>query len=94
MQANFFDTLVLLDQLMQLIFIKRKIINITFLSSYSCGYKRVFEEYVGILRQKYPELHIHGENYDPPGYNMFIAKFLVSLLLFLKNKNATLNYIY
>ncbi|XP_008553953.1 thioredoxin reductase-like selenoprotein T homolog CG3887 [Microplitis mediator] len=50
--------------------------TIKFLYCYSCGYKRVYEEYVNILRQKYPELHIHGQNYDPPGYNMFMAKFL------------------
>ncbi|KAK0179891.1 hypothetical protein PV327_005602 [Microctonus hyperodae] len=50
--------------------------TIKFFYCYSCGYKRVFEEYVSILRQKYPELHIYGQNYDPPGYKMFIAKFL------------------
>lgn len=49
-----------------------------FFFSYSCGYRKVFEEYVSILSQKYPELQIHGENYKPPGYNMFVAHFLVS----------------
>ncbi|XP_012284842.1 thioredoxin reductase-like selenoprotein T homolog CG3887 [Orussus abietinus] len=42
----------------------------------SCGYRKVFEDFVNILQQKYPELHIYGENYNPPGYNMFIAKLL------------------
>lgn len=57
--------------------------NFTFVSfsSYSCGYRKVFEEYVGILRQKYPELQIEGENYNPPGYNMLIAKILVRIIV-------------
>ncbi|XP_034948673.1 thioredoxin reductase-like selenoprotein T homolog CG3887 [Chelonus insularis] len=50
--------------------------TIKFFYCYSCGYKRVFDEYVNILKQKYPELKIHGQNYEPSGYNMFIAKFL------------------
>jgi len=32
---------------------------------------------VTLLKQKYPELHIEGENFNPSGYNMFIAKGLV-----------------
>ena len=45
--------------------------------SYSCGYRKVYEDYVNILRQKYPELQIDGENYNPPGANMMLAKSLV-----------------
>ena len=54
-----------------------------FFYCYSCGYRKVFEEYVGILRQKYPDLQMDGENYNPPGYNMLIAKILgfVKILL-------------
>lgn len=47
--------------------------------SYSCGYRKAFEQYVNILKEKYPELQVEGENFDPPGYNMFIAKVLVSM---------------
>ncbi|XP_043275564.1 thioredoxin reductase-like selenoprotein T homolog CG3887 [Venturia canescens] len=50
--------------------------TLKFYYCYSCGYKRVFQDYVNILQQKYPELQIDGENYNPPGYNMWIAKFL------------------
>ncbi|KAJ8681150.1 hypothetical protein QAD02_016937 [Eretmocerus hayati] len=50
--------------------------TIRFFYCYSCGYKKVFEDYVNILHQKYPELQIDGENYQPPGPNMMIAKFL------------------
>lgn len=45
--------------------------------SYSCGYRKAFEQYVSILTEKYPELHIEGENFNPSGYNMLIAKVLV-----------------
>ena len=47
--------------------------------SYSCGYKRVFNEYQTLLRKKYPEVQIIGDNYNPPGYNMILAKGLVSI---------------
>lgn len=50
--------------------------TLKFFYCYSCGYRKVYEEYVSILRQKYPELQIEGENYNPPGYNMLIAKIL------------------
>ncbi|XP_033227790.1 thioredoxin reductase-like selenoprotein T homolog CG3887 [Belonocnema kinseyi] len=50
--------------------------TLKFFYCYSCGYRKVFEEYVGILRQKYPELQIYGENYNPPGYSILMAKFL------------------
>lgn len=60
-----------------LIYIYHKLLN-NF--SYSCGYRKVYEEYVSILRQKYPQLQIDGENFNPPGYNMLIAKILVNIL--------------
>ncbi|XP_076244979.1 selenoprotein T [Calliopsis andreniformis] len=50
--------------------------TLKFFYCYSCGYRKVYEDYVSILRQKYPKLQIEGENYNPPGYNMFIAKIL------------------
>ncbi|XP_012220148.1 thioredoxin reductase-like selenoprotein T homolog CG3887 [Linepithema humile] len=48
--------------------------TLRFFYCYSCGYKKAFEQYVTLLKQKYPELHIEGENFNPSGYNMFIAK--------------------
>ncbi|XP_015607759.1 thioredoxin reductase-like selenoprotein T homolog CG3887 [Cephus cinctus] len=50
--------------------------TLKFFYCYSCGYRKMFEEYVGILRQKYPELQVVGENFNPPGYNMLLARFL------------------
>ncbi|XP_011506116.1 PREDICTED: selT-like protein [Ceratosolen solmsi marchali] len=64
--------------------------TLKFFYCYSCGYRKVFEDYVNILRQRYPELQIDGENYNPPGANMIIAKglgiakILVIILIFSK----------
>lgn len=63
-------------------FINRLIIFIFSAFSYSCGYRKVFEEYVNILQQKYPELKIDGENYIPSHNKMFIAKLLVIIFCF------------
>jgi selT/selW/selH-like putative selenoprotein len=49
--------------------------------SYSCGYQKAYQDYGNIIREKYPEIAVEGEHYDPPGYNMFIAKALVSRMI-------------
>lgn len=41
---------------------------------YSCGYRKVFEDYAGIIQQKYPEISVIGANYDPPGLNMYLSR--------------------
>ncbi|CAH0556738.1 unnamed protein product [Brassicogethes aeneus] len=43
---------------------------------YSCGYKKMFDQYVQIINQKYPHINIDGGNYDPPGLSLAIAKFI------------------
>ncbi|XP_058806591.1 thioredoxin reductase-like selenoprotein T homolog CG3887 [Phymastichus coffea] len=64
--------------------------TLKFYYCYSCGYRKMFEDYTSLLREKYPELQIDGENYIPPGANMMlakglnIAKILVIILIFLK----------
>lgn len=50
--------------------------TLKFLYCYSCGYRKVFDDYAQIIHQKYPEISIQGGNYDPPGYHMFLAKAL------------------
>ncbi|RLU17880.1 hypothetical protein DMN91_010119 [Ooceraea biroi] len=50
--------------------------TLRFAYCYSCGYRKVFEQYASILKEKYPELHVEGQNFNPPGYNMFVAKSL------------------
>lgn len=57
-------------------------LNPLFICSYSCGYRKVFDEYSNIIHEKYPDLIVEGKNYDPPGMNMFIARFIVSILWF------------
>lgn len=51
--------------------------------SYSCGYRKAFEDYVNILSEKYPQITVTGGNYDPPGMNMYFSKliFAVKILL-------------
>jgi len=51
--------------------------SMTFLYCYSCGYRKAFEEYVSILTEKYPQIIIKGANYDPPGANYYLSKFIV-----------------
>lgn len=39
----------------------------------------MFDEYANIIQQEYPEIAIQGNNYDPPGINMFLARLIVSI---------------
>ncbi|RWS31172.1 selT-like protein [Leptotrombidium deliense] len=55
-------------------------------------YRRVFEEYSVILREKYPSLQLIGDNYPPPAYKLTLARFigiakLVVIALVLSNIN-------
>lgn len=43
----------------------------------------MFDEYVNIIQQEYPEITIQGSNYDPPGINMFLARLVVSIIFLL-----------
>ncbi|XP_053602091.1 thioredoxin reductase-like selenoprotein T homolog CG3887 [Plodia interpunctella] len=43
---------------------------------YSCGYRKVFEDYAGIIQQKYPGISVIGANYDPPGLNMYMSRMI------------------
>lgn len=63
-------------------FINKLIIFIFSAFSYSCGYRKVFEEYVNILQQKYPELQIDGENYILSDHKILIARLLVIIFCF------------
>ncbi|KFB52536.1 selenoprotein T [Anopheles sinensis] len=56
--------------------------TMTFLYCYSCGYRKAFDDYYNIIREKYPEITIRGSNYDPSGFNMLLSKvMLVTKLL-------------
>lgn len=43
-------------------------------SSYSWGYKRVFEQYAHALHEKYPDLAVEGDNYPPPATRALLAQ--------------------
>lgn len=50
--------------------------TLKFLYCYSCGYRKMFDEYVNIIQQKYPYMAVDGKNYDPPGVNMFLSRLI------------------
>jgi len=43
---------------------------------YSWGYQKVFQQYAGILQQKYPDMFISGDNYPPGGLRLQAAQFI------------------
>ncbi|KAG5893433.1 hypothetical protein JTB14_017873 [Gonioctena quinquepunctata] len=53
--------------------------TLKFLYCYSCGYKKMFDQYSTIINQKYPYILVDGMNYDPPGMHMLLAKMLGGL---------------
>ncbi|KAB0373951.1 hypothetical protein FD755_014207 [Muntiacus reevesi] len=46
------------------------------LASLCTGYRRVFEEYMRVISQRYPDIRIEGENYLPQPIYRHIASFL------------------
>lgn len=48
------------------------------ISSYSCGYRKAFEEYSSIITERYPQITIEGSNYDPPGLNFYLSKLILA----------------
>lgn len=46
--------------------------------SYSCGYRKAFEEYVTIINERYPQISIDGANYEPSGINFLLSKFILA----------------
>lgn len=54
-----------------------------YVHSYSCGYRKAFEEYTNILSEKYPSIFIKGANYDPPGFNFYLSKIILAVKMLL-----------
>jgi len=50
--------------------------TITIKYCYSCGYKRAYEDYKQILYERYPDIIVNGEHYQPPGPRFYLAQFL------------------
>ena len=46
------------------------------LSSYSWGYRKVFEEYAQFIHQNFPKVRIEGDNYPPPRPRQMLASVL------------------
>ena len=72
--------------------------TIRFSFCYSCGYRNAFEQYSQMIRNRYPELKIVGENYSPQAYKVYVAQFfssfkmvLIGLILFGQNPFAYFN---
>lgn len=61
--------------------------------SFSCGYQKAYQDYENIIHEKYPEITVEGEHYNPPGYNMFLAKALVSRVV-IHLLEAGINYFF
>uniref|UniRef100_A0A0N5C758 SelT-like protein n=1 Tax=Strongyloides papillosus TaxID=174720 RepID=A0A0N5C758_STREA len=47
----------------------------------SCGYKQAFEQFSSVIREKYPNIEIHGENY-PPVYWKSLTAHVVGIAKF------------
>lgn len=39
----------------------------------------MFDDYVNIINERYPDIIVDGSNYDPPGINLFMSRLIVSL---------------
>jgi len=56
--------------------------TIKFLYCYSWGYQKVFQQYAGILQQKYPDIYISGDNFPPGGFRLQAAQ-IISIIKFI-----------
>lgn len=43
----------------------------------------MFDDYVNIINEKYPDIIIDGRNYDPPGVNIYLSRLIVSILFYI-----------
>ncbi|KAF4527781.1 hypothetical protein B566_EDAN015837 [Ephemera danica] len=41
---------------------------------YSCGYRKAFDQYASILQEKYPEIIVQGDLYQPAPIRTFLAQ--------------------
>lgn len=62
---------------------------------HSCGYRKAFEEYATILRDKYPDLTVTGDNFPPSGTSAVILQVvgllkMAIILMILANVNPFL----
>ncbi|XP_066259978.1 thioredoxin reductase-like selenoprotein T homolog CG3887 [Euwallacea similis] len=55
--------------------------TLKFLYCYSCGYRKMYDQYLQLLGEKYPFILVEGANYDPPGIFMILVRILGTLKL-------------
>lgn len=48
--------------------------TLKFLYCYSCGYKRAYEDYAAIIRDKYPDMNVIGDNFPPSTLNRILVQ--------------------
>ncbi|XP_050307583.1 thioredoxin reductase-like selenoprotein T homolog CG3887 [Anthonomus grandis grandis] len=53
--------------------------TLKFLYCYSCGYKKMFDQYEQLINNKYRYILVDGANYDPPGIYMFLVRVIGTL---------------
>lgn len=46
--------------------------------SYSCGYRKAYEEYANIIQERYPDIILKGANYEPAGFNFLLSKAILA----------------
>ena len=69
--------------------------TIKVLYCHSCGYRKAFEEYAGILRDKYPEITVTGDNFPPSAVSAVLLQTIgllkmAIILMILTNVNPFL----
>jgi len=45
---------------------------------FSCGYRNMFDQYSAMINQRYPDIKIVGENYNPVAWKLYLTQFLSS----------------
>ncbi|CAF1047286.1 unnamed protein product [Brachionus calyciflorus] len=55
---------------------KSNVQTLKFLYCFSCGYKNAFEQYSQLIKSRFPELNIIGENYTPGKHRLILAQVL------------------
>lgn len=46
--------------------------------SYSCGYRKAYEEYANLIQDRFPDITLKGANYEPSGINFLLSKAILA----------------
>lgn len=53
--------------------------TLRFFYCYSCGYRKMYDQYVQLLNEKYPFILVEGANYEPSWFYMVLVKIIGTL---------------